>query len=284
MALIECPDCTKPVSTAAASCPSCGRPLASLDDLLSPDAIIAFIRTILEGTLQPRRFLVRSESEPQRYAPAKRILLTNGVIAGIVVSIAFWIRPGSVPSVVQKITAAATSIALPWIVVIGFRMSGRVVRGAVTWRQATRLGAFKACSALFFLPLTFIAMTFSLHRGGDAFFGYAPTFILTVVYGALAFRSIGVTRGRSVLGGALVWFFQTLLLLIVVLVLGIVLRMAGTWIPELHNAGSGLHSAVGSGPPRNPPIHPRGVSRDERRGPLDVQRFGVADRRRTSER
>jgi hypothetical protein len=38
MALIECPECKKPVSTAAHSCPACGYPIAEESPTAAPDA------------------------------------------------------------------------------------------------------------------------------------------------------------------------------------------------------------------------------------------------------
>src|SRR5262245_31378457 len=85
MPLIDCPDCAKPVSDAAPSCPNCGRPFGACDDLISPEAIVSFVRTIIEATLQPLRFLSRSAVEPHRYAPAKTVLMANALVGGLFV-------------------------------------------------------------------------------------------------------------------------------------------------------------------------------------------------------
>src|SRR5262245_609536 len=142
MALIACPDCARSVSDAAVSCPNCGRPVAGPDEPFSPELITAFLRTLVHAALYPSTFMDRWAQSPDRYARPKRLIMANGIVAGLSVTALFWWRPTGLPTLSQKILAAATSITMPWITVIATRWAGRLIRRPLLWGDATRLAAF----------------------------------------------------------------------------------------------------------------------------------------------
>jgi hypothetical protein len=233
MALIDCPDCTRPVSDAAVSCPNCGRPIAARaahhDDHFSPDLITVFVRTVLEATLRPERFLVRSSEEPLRYASPKRILLASAVVAGLTLTFVNWVRPLGLPTLVQKLLAGLATVAMPWIMVIAFRLSGRVAGVPKDWVQATRLAGFVRAPSLFLAPLNFALM---LLTGSQ----YAPMPIMVAIglfYGMLGFRSFGLSRSRAFSGAFVAWALANLLWGGIAFAFTSVLAIAGIWVPDL---------------------------------------------------
>jgi hypothetical protein len=228
MALIVCRDCGRSVSDAASSCPNCGRPVAGLEEPFSPALITAFLRSVVHAALSPSTFMDRWTASPERYAPPKRLIMANALVAGLSVTALLWWRPSGLPSVSQKILAATTSITTPWITVITTRWAGQLIRRPMDWIDATRLAAFGSASGVVFTPIVLAFMLFSRMSLASA-----VSAALSLVYGTYAFRSLTGTWKRAI-GGAVASFgLASLVSAVLFGVLGTALAAAGFWIPDL---------------------------------------------------
>jgi hypothetical protein len=252
------------VSDQAPACPHCGRPFVGHDDLFSPEAFAAFFRTIFGATFRPRNFLELSQLQPHRYTKPKRMLLTAALGSALSVEIAYRFRPTTLTSVQQKVLGAAISIVLPWVAVLAFQAAGRMVAGGMSWRDATRFGGFKAAVSITLLPAVIGMTMFGPRFKGADFAPQVPALLITLIYGTIAFRSLGLGRIRALGGAFILWIAQVLFILVVVAALMVSFYALGKWLPELRlpdpTAAAAASSAASSTPPPSPSPAPAASS------------------------
>jgi hypothetical protein len=174
----------------------------------------------------------RWAASPDRYARPKRLILANGLVAGLSVTALLWWRPSGLPTLSQKILAAATSITMPWITVLATHWAGRLVRRPMPWGDATRLAAFGCASGIFFTP----ALLGVMFASGSTVAMEVPGALLGVVYGTYAFRSLALTRKRAIFGAVASFVLEMLVSGVMMGALGAALIVAGIWIPDLRTA------------------------------------------------
>jgi hypothetical protein len=236
VALFPCPECTRQVSDLAKSCPSCGRPFGDDDDHLTPEIVTNFLRTVVAAGLRPRMFLERWRIDAHRYVPPKRVLMGSALVAGTAVSVVFWLHPSGLAPLTEKIAATLSTLAVPWIAVVAFRLGGPAAGLTTDWRLATRLAAFKSAAAMLFLPVSFTLMLAYAGFSTVPLASAGLTATIALVYAGLAFRFRGAARGRALVGASVVMVLQVGLVWLLVIVIGVGVVLSQPWVPELRPA------------------------------------------------
>jgi hypothetical protein len=235
VALVECSDCKKSISSAATVCPHCGRP-AEEDEHFSPDVVTTFLRSVFEATFRPTHFLVRWREEPRRYWKPNRLLMANGFVGAVAITFVFRFvhmghaGPSHVPKLAQEILAGVAPLVLAWLAVLGFRLAPRLVGASSDWVIATRMGAFVAAPGLAWSPVALLLM--GLTRSQYA--GLPISLLIQVVYGYFALRSlVKLSVARSLVGAFIAYVIYIVLWFVVSMVLMSLLAWLGQWVPEL---------------------------------------------------